>query len=301
ILMPELRRTNSVRGHWHLAYIGNDGQGYTSYDKKHRHSVETELIEPEAPEEGALEVPEEEEEEPTLELGDVKVGEANGHTHKLRDLPEPKEPDKKPDNELAAEVVRQFREIHEYERASYEMALKAEGFYSGDDQWDKTIKNKLEGESRAALTINEIEPKMDLLSGYQRQNRMDIRYLPVEGSDARWADILNIVVKNIMTQNEFESEESEIFDDELIVGRGNINIDVDYDSNLDGDIIVERFPWQDVRYGPHEKKNLKDLEILTKDKWYSRSKVEQMWPEKAERIDELFAVDEASPDQGITV
>ena len=92
----------------------------------------------------------------------------------------------------------------------------------------------MESIERAALTINEIEPKIDLLSGYQRQNRTDFKFMPVEEGDQRVADILNVVVKNITDQCQYPHEETLVFEDMAIRGRGCFNIYVSNEKNILG-------------------------------------------------------------------
>ncbi len=247
--MPKIIRTTKDERHWHIAFVRDDGSGYTSVDSEHAHNIDREVIEDPVmnPDTGQ-----------TMQkavLGASIIEEANGHIHELGEI-ELVEPVEEEDSEVVGDVLEMWKQVKDIEMESKEIAGKAEGYYSGDGQWDEGLKRNLQSVSRAALVLNEIEPKIDLLSGFHRQNRLDIRYLPVEGSDQMGADILNIVVKNILNQNGFEMEETEVFDDMLIAGRGSFNFYTDYDANIDGDIIVEHFNWQDAFYGPHNKKNI---------------------------------------------
>lgn len=215
----------------------------------------------------------------------------DGHTHDLaEEVPASTKIDED-DKDIVSEIRTLFKKALEIEGDYRKRGEESEGFYSGfgsagtaEGQWEKKLKNKLINVERAALTINEIEPKLDILSGHQRQNRIDIKYFPVEEGDSTTADILNILAKNVLEQNNFDFEETESFEDSMVTGRGNVNLYVDYQKNLEGDIILEWFPWNQAIYGPHNKKDVSDLEYLFKQQWHSKAFVKNMWPEKADEI-----------------
>lgn len=218
----------------------------------------------------------------------------DGHTHEVipegveyevreESRKERKPESKKGENEKVQDVISLFKVAREEEDKSRKMAVESEKFYRGE-QWPEDDKRKLESEKRAALTLNEIEPKIDLLSGYQRQNRSDLKYLPVEEGDQRVVDILNLVTKTIQDQNNFEFEETQVFEDVLIAGRGMFHIYVDYDKNPSGEITMEMFPQSDVYMGPHKRPDARDCEYIVKAQWFSEAKLKQMYPDKADRI-----------------
>jgi hypothetical protein len=107
-------------------------------------------------------------------------------------------------------------------------------------QWDPKDKQALEAEGRPALTFNKISPLFRLVSGYQQQNRYDIKYLP--GSDALStqdvADVLNHVAKQVTTANKLKWTESDVFRDGLGTGRGFMDVRLDFTKNLLGEISI---------------------------------------------------------------
>lgn len=282
--MAELVQTDKVgRGkasHYHIAYVQDDGSGETAVVNKHSHAIE--FIQPQEavtdPETGMEIIPQVQ--------GGIVVHPAgkDNHTHELLDveLKEPTPP--KDDATTVKEVLALYMEAKGLEKTPRANGIESEGFYDGTGHWTAAAKSKLESNQRAALTMNEIQSKVDLLSGYQRQNRMDIRFFPVEDGDAKVADILNVLVKNVLEQNNFEYVESEVFLDEAIPGRGLFNNYIDYDKNIQGDIIVEQFPWKQCYFGQHNKADASDCEYLVKYMWQSKAKLDQLWPEKADDI-----------------
>lgn len=281
--MKLLTTTKSGKGrasHYHFVYLNEElGTGSCSTDNKHSHLIS--FVPPQPPSVDPM---------TGMELmpgqpGYWVMGPTDGHSHELSEEFNVVKEKKKDSRDIARENRDLFRIAESRESKSRKKSESSEKFYMGE-QWKKEDKDALEKVDRAALTINEIEAKIDLLSGYQRQNRSDFRFFPVEGGDSKVADILNIVVKNIIDQNDYEFEETDVFEDEEITGRGNIHCYIDYTENIRGDIKIEHFPWKDVYYGPHAKKDGSDAEYIIKAKWYSKARVESLWPGKSDEISE---------------
>lgn len=284
--MKLLQTTKTGRGkasHFHFAYLNEkEGRGITSLDNKHVHEIIfIPPVEPTTDPMTAAPVPGS---PPRWEITPHEE-----HTHDLVEIKVEEKKEKKEDKDIVREVHELWKQADAIEADSRKKAEESEKFYAGE-QWKKTDKDTLEKNDRAALTINEIESKIDLLSGYQRQNRSDMRFYPVEDGDGRIADIINVVVKNITDQNDYEFSETDAFEDAAITGRGNLHCYADYSKNIKGDIVIEHFPWREVRMGPHRKKDGSDCEYLIKDKWFSLGKAKQLWPDKAEEITADFAL-----------
>jgi hypothetical protein len=291
-------RTSTDKGHYHLIYAKPDGSMAVSQANGHVHEVvrqEQVAAIPGGAVLGALP-------QASVEV-QVFLGEAKGHSHAIEGPYIPVEKGEKTDKDkVVREIQALFREAKGLEDDFRKKGDESEKFYSGEGQWSETDKQALEGKKRSALTINEIESKIDVLRGHQSQNRYDIRYFPVENGDSAVADILNILAKNICEQTNYDYEETWAFEDQAIVGRGFLDIFVDYDRNLEGDIRITKFPWKDCYLGPHEKPTLEDLEYLIKTRWFSFAKVKQLWPDAADDIEgQIKLLDEVveSGEQGI--
>lgn len=258
--------------HHHIVYVNEDlGIASCSTDAGHTHEV---VFQPPV--------------DPSVGGGQWMVIPAlDGHTHQLQDYAVKNIRKKEGDSQILSDVRELFKTGRELERESLRSAKEAEDFYSGK-HWDEAEKNRLESLSRAAVTINKIEKNIDQLVGTQRQERTDIRYVPQEGGDQKIADLLNVTTKHILNRCFFAREESAVFEDTSITGRGLFNVYVRFDQDLRGEIVVEKFPYMDVVFGPHEKLDLSDCEYLIKHRWFSKAKIEQLWPEKVEDIQKDF-------------
>lgn len=197
--------------------------------------------------------------------------------------------EKQKDEDIILEIKTLYKEACEIEKDSVRLSTESEEFYKGN-QWPPEIRRKLESLDRACITYNLIGKQIDTLRGIQTQQRTEITYLPQEGSDQIAADIYNIVSKHVLAISDFDQEESLVFEDQVIAGRGNFNIYVSFDNSLEGDIRVEKFDWRDVKYGPHSKKDISDAEYQFKEKMYSKAKIKQLWPKKAEEIQKDYEV-----------
>jgi len=228
--------------------------------------------------------------DPGKEKGEwiVAPGGEDGHEHTIFDYRAKAKKVKESSKDILDECMSLWKEGLELTRESRKLGVESEGMYKGDAQWDPEVKKKLAGLDRAALTINEIAPAIDTLIGYQMEQRTDIRFLPQENGDQRVADMLNIVTKKVLDQCYFPREETKIFKDACVPGMGNFHVYMDFNESIQGNIKVERFPWEDIVYGPHEKEDLSDCEFEVRSRMYSLAKVTQMFPKKAKEIEKSF-------------
>jgi len=286
--MASFMSTTEVNGHTHLVFLTDDNLGVTSVDSAHAHEIGINpeeqneiqriklmklsgIIPPDAP-------------EPS---GELVVFSENGHKHEF--APQAfkefsSEDDGKSEDDWVSDVQAKVDLGEEQQREFKDNGDVSLGFYDGTNQWQAADKSNLEGMRRAAITLNKVEPLIDLLVGFQRQNKLDVKYLPVEGGDQVVADIYNMVSKNITDKVNYDYEQTLAFRDSTIVGRGLLNIRISYEKNPEGDIIIDHHPWDEVVFGEHDKLNLRDCEFIAKVKWLSKNKVESLWPEKAEEI-----------------
>lgn len=287
--MPELKKTTEAkvknRNHYHIVYLNEEaGYGIVSEAKKHTHEIQfIPPMEPQMDEMGNVI-------QEGQESGWIVMPAEDGHTHELEDyVPDHENKDDRPEEEIAGEVFDLFKQALESEGDSRKKAKESIKFYKGD-QWDEDNKRELESQNRACLTMNEIQPNIDTLIGYHIENRQRIDYAPVEGGDQRTSDLLDILVNDhILKRCNADTEETEIFSDLVKVGRGNFDIYMDFDDDIEGKICVAKCDWDTVLWGPHKKKDGSDAEYYIKHEMYSKAKMKQLWPEKSEKIEKDHA------------
>lgn len=208
----------------------------------------------------------------------------DGHVHVLAPL----ERHKPVDTRSPLERVRDVRELYRHARALdrdlFKKGKESFDFVAGDIYTEAELR-QFEADEQPPSAVNELEPKIDLLSGYQRQNRSDPRFFPVEGGDVTVADILTTLLKHDLEANLWEHRESAGFDDGAIAGRGLFQIRLDRSEDITGKVCFERYPWDGAALGPHNEPDGSDLEYLVKWKRYSLSKFKQLWPDKAKEVE----------------
>lgn len=272
-----LYTATKVLDHEHIVYVR---EGHTECSKNDGHVHDVEVREDGNP-----------------YLVEVQIGE-EFHTHVLEEGIEKRDFEIEKDKNRINEVVDLFKYAYEAERESREKAKVALDFYEGD-QWHKGIKKKMNEEQRATLTINLVASMIDLLSGYARRNRTDFRYKPVEEGDSKMADILFVVVKQILTKMGYYSEEIEVFDEMIKTGRGCFHIYMDFDEDIKGRLKIEYFPSENVVFGPHLKKDAADCDYIVKWAWKSMAELRAMFPEYEDEIEYVDNMVFQNPDDEI--
>lgn len=322
--MQELRITTpDPQGHYHIVYINSEtGMGAMSADPENGHQHQLiydpprEPIEPTpamlvnpqtgqqipAPEDpamveqaiaaGAQLIPAEPG-DPGKEVGSWIIGpggaEAGGeiHEHELLEYPAAPPKKKQDDKVVLTECMALWREALSLTEDCRKKGRESEDFYKGK-QWDDGVKREMDRLDRAALTLNEVAANIDTLIGYQMEQRTDIRYLPQEGGDQRVADMLNVVSKRILDGCYYQREKTKVFKDICVPGFGAFNLYMDFNESIQGVPKVERFPWDSINYGPHEKEDLSDCEYEERDRMMSIAKLKQMFAKKADEIEASY-------------
>ena len=266
--MGELKRAQvGDAGHTHIVYLADDGTGMSTKVEKHTHAM---LAQPN-------------------EMGQVDwVMEPgpDGHDHELADLEEKDPTDylkAQDDNEKVTEVHDLYRAAMRLEQDSIKAGEENWRFYL-NDQWDAEDRASLREKGRFCLTINEVKPLVNLLTGFQKQNITDPIIKPFEASDDKSAEVANICLKHVLNKNNYEDEKSDVFMDQVIPGRGVFHVRWDDENADEGDIKVEQMMWDKPKFGPHIKKDARDLEYVVLTDKLSKYKINRLYPDKADEI-----------------
>ncbi len=157
------------------------------------------------------------------------------------------------------------------------------------NQWRTEDAAKLKAEGRPALTFNEIQPIMRLITGFQSQNRQDIKVIGVEGGDEFDAHILTLLIKNIMTRSYGEFKVTNMFRSGIRTSKGWIEPDVIFEEDpisgfikLRNSMYYQMFP--DPDYTEYD---MSDGEFVLKRLAMTKSRLHNMFPEKESLIKRL--------------
>lgn len=173
-----------------------------------------------------------------------------------------------------------------------------EGFYIGGDlQWSKDGSfeslRRLQKARRTTVSLNYVQSTVDVLVGFERQNRYDLRATPEGSEDAEHARVLSWVMKFAANQAELPEYESEMFDDGLIRGASAIEVGVDWaEDPFNGKITAEVLRvGHEVIWDPYWKRyDLSDARFVLKYRWVYVDELMAKFPQHKEAIQAGVAI-----------
>lgn len=118
-----------------------------------------------------------------------------------------------------------------------EKADKCDRFFLGD-QWESTDVQALKQVRRPALTINKVLSTVSNVLGEQINNRSEIAFRPRSGSPAETAEVLTKVFKQISDNNQLDWLRSDMFADGVITSRGFLDVRIDYNDQMQGEVRI---------------------------------------------------------------
>lgn len=145
--------------------------------------------------------------------------------------------------------------------------------------------DKLVGDKRSAVSINHIMSIVDILSGYERGNRLDIKAMPQGDGDNEPAQLMSHFLKYAEEQTNATDILSEMFEDGNIRGMDVAKIGVDYtgEKPVNGEIFITRLqpgPNKEVIWDPYwTKYDLSDARYIIESKWAFLLDLEAEYPE----------------------
>ena len=166
--------------------------------------------------------------------------------------------------------------------AKWEREAREDIEFALGDQWDTESKKTLKDQGRPILTFNIIGPKINLVSGYQRDNRSTIRAYPEGGEDQLKSDIVTKLLKHVQKMSDADQKVSFVFEDGIQIGRGYLEPFIDHTHDLiNGELKFRQadpFAWKidpaSIEY------DLSDCRYLVKASLVNKSELASMFPDK---------------------
>lgn len=151
-------------------------------------------------------------------------------------------------------------------------------FYAGH-QWSDEDIAVLEEQGRPPTVFNTCAKYINIISGFELQNRQEGRFFPREQGDTGVNELLTGTAEWVRDNCDAEDEESEAFLDVLICGRGWTETRVDYEKDADGEILITQIDPLSMRYDPSSRKrNLVDARWIAHLKDLSKEEFKELWP-----------------------
>lgn len=174
------------------------------------------------------------------------------------------------------------------------MGFRGEASISEKDydghQWDELDRMRLEQLRRPTVVFNEVKPTINAISGIERLNRPDIRFVsrPLDSSleeDAA-GDLLTQAYSSVIDLCDGDAEASRAVRDMSITGMGWLDIRMDYEEDPDGKIIIERIPWREMLWDQNARKeNLADARWRARKREVPHDEFKRRWPKFEDLVD----------------
>lgn len=133
----------------------------------------------------------------------------------------------------------------------YPLAERDLRYYLGD-QWDEKEKRMLFEEGRNQFVFNRVRRNINLITGYQRKNRLSSVVVPVENSDQETADIRTQLLLYVMEKAEGYRMISDSFGGALKTGFNLATLYMDFrEDPVNGDIKIGREPYNGFIVDPY--------------------------------------------------
>jgi hypothetical protein len=146
-------------------------------------------------------------------------------------------------------------------------------------QWPGTSWNDMIASGRQPVEFNRIGPVVDSVCGLEVNNRQDVKYLPRTEGDADVDERLSSLGKWARDEAQAEDEESEMFRDAVICGRGFTDTYIDFAEEPTGKIVIEHFDPLEAGVDPASKKaNFVDARYIWRFKDVPADEAQAMFP-----------------------
>ena len=159
-------------------------------------------------------------------------------------------------------------------------------FYCGK-QWNESTAMSLREQGRPVITDNRILSLINLLSGYQRMNRYDAKFLPRTSKDIDLCTVRDGLNRYIFDTSDYSEQESLMFLDGIICGRAWLEVIYKTDfSTLDGEAYIQRVSPFDIYPDPESKKpDYSDARFVCRAKWVDKDELKLVYPDEADYIE----------------
>lgn len=159
-------------------------------------------------------------------------------------------------------------------------AIESYDFHAGR-QWSSDDTAKMEEAGRVPIVFNRIARTINAVSGLELQNRQEVRYIPRELSDSGLSEVFTNAAKWVRDGCDAEDEESEAFQDALKCGIGFTETRIDYESDPEGVIQIDRIDPLEMCWDKNaSKRNLSDARWISRTRKLSKTEFEGLWPDK---------------------
>lgn len=169
------------------------------------------------------------------------------------------------------------------------ISKKCNDFYLGD-QWEIKDRQKLEGEGRPVLTINEILRVVNAFLGELSVQRADMAFKPRRDANKETAEALSKLFLQIQDNNRYKYVEGEVFADGLIQDRGYFDVRLDFSDNAFGEIRITSEHPKHILLDPQASDyDPRTWNEVIKEQWKTVDDIKMLYGKKAAQDVEAIA------------
>lgn len=158
------------------------------------------------------------------------------------------------------------------------------------DQWSWRDRAYLAEQQRDPLKFNKVKRVVNLITGYQRKNRLAMKVDPVEGSDDKTASQFSGLLQACMTDGDGYETVSDAFEHgPVTTGFNLVELGLDYSLDpVNGDFKFQRVPYNAILLDPFfTKRGLEDCQYILRRKWLSKDILKSVFADKSKDIEAL--------------
>ncbi len=187
------------------------------------------------------------------------------------------------DDDEADDIVKTIRKNlknHSTHYRSWRTKARESYDFVASKQWSDEDETILNAQGRPAIVFNRVARTINAVTGLELQNRQEVNYKPISTGATGITDLMNAAAKWARSNCDAEDEESEAFQDTLICGIGSTETLMDYSTDPDGMVIVERCdPFEVAVDHRAKKRNFDDAKWCARFKSYSKEEFEDLYPD----------------------
>lgn len=190
-----------------------------------------------------------------------------------------RQPTEMDEADLLARLKEWFRESRDQTHDWRADAQEDYAFVAGD-QWSDADLATLREQLRPAVAFNMTGPVIDAVAGMEVNNRQEVRYIPRTEGDEGVNEMLTGAAQWVRDECDAEDEESDAFVDELICGMGWTETRLDYETDPDGAVVIERSDPLEMYWDPTcRRRNLDGARFVFRVKEMSWNEARAMFPD----------------------
>lgn len=182
--------------------------------------------------------------------------------------------------ELHRKILKCIKDSRKHFSDWREEAKECYDFYAGN-QWAQEDMDILTAQGRPPVVFNRTARTVNSVTGLEVQNRQEVNYFPRQLGNAGKSEMLTGAAKWSRDECDAEDEESEAFEDTVICGMGWGETRLDYETDAEGVILIERFdPLEGIIDHTAKKRNCEDSRYRGRIKTYSVEEYKERFPGK---------------------